>query len=425
MEKIRVGYPVKGWTKELIDGWNAAFDTLIPEVELDLSETGFITLFDWLTIVAMIEKVLTNPYVNAFNIDTKGTDTSNFIPLADFIAIEKKKSTMDYYSTNEIELSKRIYKSVGFIESLGTLDILNRRSKDGKVSYPGIKSEDVKKHQFYTRKEGNLGVLLGLTRIHLKDDCKQFLDDKRIRDWIQAMGNRFPESPLFETQEVWRVLCHEFAVNIYEHAGIPGFISMRVVSPRDNKGTIHPWCRETYPSPHISRLFDKKNNPDNHFLEICIGDAGKGFIETLTHAYKNYLRENIITSNKKNESEKIKNQDIVAFAFDELGTCKDANECLVTERHALNRILYITAQYGGVLVVRTGGVELIYSGEGEMFRKSPTGRGYISTHEQEIPGTIPGVQFQVILPLTPFTSTKDFARRSALSISLPSTFHTD
>lgn len=423
MEKLRVGYPVKGWTKELIEGWNAAFDTTIPEVELDVSETGFITLFEWATIIAMTEKVLANPFVKSFHIDAKGSDPFNFIPLSEFEDIGKHLLSGRF--PGEINLSKRIYKSVGFIESLGTLDILNRRSEDGKVSYPGINIEDIKNHQSYTGKESNLGVLLGLTRIHSKDDCYQFIDEGRIRKWIQAMGERFPESPLFETQEVWRVLCHEFAVNIYEHAGIPGFISMRVVSPRDKQGRVHPWCRETYPSPYIQRLFEEKNNLDNHFLEICIGDAGKGFIETLANAYENHLHKNNITSNSNNGSERIKNQDIVAFAFDELGTCKDANEGWITERHALNRILHITAQYGGALAVRSGGVELQYSGEGEMFRKSPTGRGYLPTHAHEMPGIIPGAQFQVILPLTPFTSIKKFSRRSSLSLSLPSTFHID
>jgi hypothetical protein len=423
VEKIRVGYPVKGWTKELIEGWNVSFDTLIPEVELDLSEVGFVTLLDWLTIVAMIEKVLANPYVKTFHIDVKGTDPSNFIPLAEFIDIEKNLPSRRF--PGEISLSKRIYKSVGFIESLGTLDILNRKSEEGKVSYPGINIEDVKKHQFYTRKKGDLGVLLGLTRIQSKEDCTQFTDDRSIRNWIQTMSTRYHESPLFETQEVWRVLCLEFAVNIYEHAGIPGFISMRVVSPRDNKGTVHPWCRETYPSPYISRLFDEKNNPGNHFLEICIGDAGRGFIETLKTAYINHMLENKIPVSKDNAAGNVRNEDIVAFAFDELGTCKDANECWITERHALNRILHITAQYGGVLVVRTGGVELIYSGEGEMFRKSSTGRGYIPTQEKEMAGSIPGAQFQVILPLIPFTSTKKISRVPSLSVFLPSTFHTE
>jgi len=423
MEKLRVGYPVKGWTKELIEGWNAAFDTTIPEVELDVSETGFITLFDWLTIVALIEKVLVNSNVKTFHIDAKGSDPSNFIPLAEFIDIEKNLPSGRF--PGEIILSNRIYKSVGFIESLGTLDILNRRSEEGKVFYPGINIEDVKKHQFYTGKEGAPGVLLGLTRIHSREDCMQFIDNNTIRNWVQAMGTRFPESPLFETQEVWRVLCLEFAVNIYEHAGIPGFISMRVVSPRDKQGRVYPWCRETYPSPVIGRLFDEKHNPDNQLLEICIGDAGKGFIETLKNAYMKHLRENIIPINKKTETAIIRNEDIVAFAFDELGTCKDANEGWITERHALNRILHITAQYGGVLAVRSGGVELLYSGEGEMFRKSPTGRGYIPTQEQEMAGILPGTQFQVILPLIPFTSTKNFARRSVLSVSLPSTFHTE
>ncbi len=126
MDKITVDYPSKYWTKELIDGWNRAFSTLNSTVELDLSRTEFVTLFDWLTVVAMIEKVLANPDVKSIRIDAKGSDPANFIPLGEYIRIERKNPTNRFYQQNEVLLSSRIYRTLGFIESLGTLDILNR-----------------------------------------------------------------------------------------------------------------------------------------------------------------------------------------------------------------------------------------------------------------------------------------------------------
>lgn len=416
-EIIRVGYPREGWTKEIIDGWHDAFATNKPVVVLDMSRVSFINLFDWVTITAMIERVLSNPMVKSFKIDTKGSDPSNFIPLADFIRIKKNEPTSRLYTQNEIDFSERVYKAVRFTESLGTTDILNRvREEEEKISYPEIIIDDIKKSQFYTGKVGEIKALLGLTRIHTKEDCKQFIDANTIQNWRETMGTRFPDSPLFESEEVWRVLCHEFAVNILEHAGAPGFISMRVVSPMDSRGNIYPWCQQTFSSPEIKRLFSSK---DSQFLELCIADAGKGFIETLKQSYLNRL------DRKNSDSNKIKDEDILAFAFDELGTSKDENECWVTERHALNRILHITAKYGGVLTVRSGGVEFIFLSDGDMFQKKHTGLGYIPTRETQMGGIFPGAQFQVILPLVPSISHGIRQRRSVLDSALPSAFHTD
>jgi len=383
-----------------------------------MSRVSFITLFDWVTITAMIERVLSNPMVKSFKIDTKGSDPSNFIPLADFIRIKKNEPTSRFYPQSEIDFSERVYKAVRFIESLGTLDILGRgREEEETISYPEIIIDDIKRSQFYTGKIGELKALLGLTRIHKKEDCRQFTNARIIQNWREAMGTRFPESPLFESEEVWRVLCHEFAVNIFEHAGTPGFISMRVVSPTDNRGNVYPWCQQTFSSPEIKRLLSVK---DNQFLELCICDAGKGFIETLKQSYRNRLDQNKIVS--KDE----KSEDILAFAFDELGTSKDDdNKCWVTERHALNRILHITAKYGGVLTVRSSGVEFIYSSEGDMFQKKRTGLGYIPSRETRFGGIIPGAQFQLILPLVPSVYRDIHQRRSVLEYALPSAFYTE
>ncbi|MCP4148815.1 MAG: hypothetical protein GY757_13800, partial [bacterium] len=199
MDCITVDYPNNGWTKEVIDGWNKAFSTGSPIVALDLSRTEFVNLFDWLTVVAMMEKVLVNPNVKSFRIDSKGSDPASVIPLNDFIHIERSEHTNKSYHQNEISLSRRIYQTVGFIESLGTLDILNRNREGGKLYYPGIDIKDIKKHRFYTGKTDEPNVILGLTAIRTKEDCQQFLDENNIRNWVRTMGRRFPESPLFES----------------------------------------------------------------------------------------------------------------------------------------------------------------------------------------------------------------------------------
>jgi len=407
-----VKFPNPFWTKEIIEGWQKTFETTDRSVRLNMSDISFVNLFELITVVSMIEKVLSNPSVGSFEIDIKGSAPSNHIPLSDYIKIKKGEPTTRHFPESDIAFSEKAYNLLGFIESLGTIDILNRGDKDGKVYYPGILIDDVRAHRFYSREEGEHTALLGLTRIKTKEDCKQFLDEKRILNWRQAMGNRFQESPIFESEEVWRVLCHEFAVNIWEHSGVSGFISMRVVSPIDNTGKIHKWCHRSYPD-YIRRLFFSMRSG---FLELCIGDAGKGFIKSLFDAYVN------ITGNK--DRSKIKSEDILTFAFDELGTSKDPEDSLATERHALNRILLIIAKYGGVLTIRSGGLELIFRGEGEIFQKKRNGWGYEPNELNRMSGIIPGTQFQVILPLIPYMKKKK-DQIPVLVKSLPTTFHTE
>src|SRR5262249_33666981 len=150
-------------------------------------------------------------------------------------------------------------------------------------------------------------------------------------------SDKFSQSPLFESEELWRVICHELAVNIYEHASATGFIAMRVVKP-----PLRPWCRATFNSPlgNLPPYFDAA------FLELCITDAGQGFVNTLKKSFLQYPQH-------KDQAATLP-VNILTFAFDELGTCKKDDESWITERHALGRILKIVAKYGGILKLRSG-----------------------------------------------------------------------
>lgn len=331
--------------------------------------------------------------------------------MAEFIKIKRKEPTERFYSHVDIEFSVRVYNILGFAESLGTLDILHRTGVEEKVYYPGVHINDVRSHQFYTGKGKGPSVLLGLTRINSKEDCRQFIDETRILNWRKAMGDRFPESPLFESEEIWRVLCHEFAINIYEHAGRPGFIAMRVVKPFDEEtGKIRKWLRFSYPD-YIIKL---SRSMRSGFLELCIEDAGRGLIGTLEKALSKHI-----------DRDAIKLEDVLAFAFDELGTCKNPDESWATERHALNRILHIVAKYGGALIVRSGGMELVYLSKGEMFKKKRNCWGYEPSDGHGMEGVIPGSQFQIILPLEPTISRKIHQTKSVLETPLPSSYYTE
>lgn len=396
------------WTMSLIDAWqkiSKAENHLI----LDLSNIQYIPLFEWMCAVSLIETLLNNPFLLTFNIDLLGSSENQLLSPKDYLAIKTGKKTK--FELSDYLFSAKVYRLVGFLESLGTLSVLNRDDRNANVLYPRIKRSHINFQDFYGTKQDRPTVVLGLKRIQSKNDCEIFLDDHQILNWREAMGERFYNSPIFESEEIWRVLCHELSVNIWEHSGVAGFIASRIIFPFDGEGNLKWWCENTY--KHImGNLWDFM---DQGFIELCVGDAGFGITNTLTSSY---IRQT-------GSIEEPKPEDIIIFAFDELGTCKDKTNCWATERHALGRILYIVSKYGGVLVIRSGGREVSYVSRGGRFRRRVGKPGYEPTTVRELGTAFPGTQIQIILPLIPkFDSAKKLERKSVLEMNLPGSFRT-
>lgn len=404
------------WLQSSANGWQQAIETPEREVILDLSDIEFVTLFDWISVMSLIERVISNPQVLSFGIDLVGTTGAKVIPADEYIGIFRGTlpTSLDY-TREDFDVSERVYRVAGFLEALGTRDVLTLGAeRANKLFYSKIMEGDVNLRNFYTHKKSddrddNYTVVLDTTRVGTKGDCRKFLDAKHILNWREAMGRRFQDSPLFDSEEVWRVLCHELAVNIYEHAQVVGFIAARVVQSPFIKGHPKPWGLATYGSA-LDELY---SNMQKGFLELCVADAGQGFITTLMETYLSYANV---------PSEQVNPEDILIFAFDELSTCKKSQRHWATERHALGRILQIVAKYGGAITLRSGGAELVYRTSGGRFEQLPNHLGYIP--QRKVPFKfLPGAQLQLLLPLLPLTSTaKRKESRSVLNVSLPESF---
>jgi hypothetical protein len=403
------------WTTGLARSLRALLDRPEKYITLDLSNISFMPLFEWTCVVAVLERLLSQPLEPFINIDVLGPSQDKLLSANDYIRIRNLPSSAREKRLEEYAFSNRAYTLLGFLESVRTLDALNRTKRSRKVLYPGVPSNLANLQAFYRSRGDAVSVLHFLTPIILKEDCKEFVRDEAVVSWRNAMEERFTDSPLFASEEVWRVLCHELAVNIWEHSGVSGFIAARIVHPFSSDGKLRWWCENSYP-PQFSELWPHLREG---LLELCIADAGTGFVSTLKESFMRCAA-------LRNEAD-VSPEDILAFAFDELGSCKHDEEGIwISSRHALGRILHIVAKYGGALILRSDGRELMYITCGGRFKHRHGRLGYDPNHVRMTALEYPGAQLQVILPLFPKVEAVSWvSRRSVLEEYLPSSFRSE
>ena len=328
--------------------------------------------------------------------------------IAPNVYLARKQSNPEQAKNDPDSLySERIFNLIGFLQSLGTRSIL--KHPHSTFLFGGITPEALSFRTFHTSSDFST-VVFGLTRIQSKEDSRDFLDEERIRKWRENMGLKYHRSPLFQFSEIWRILSHELATNIWEHSGNTGFLSARVVRPvRD--GEILPFARMSF-SKQIQDFLGKKGD----ILEICVADSGPGIVATLEESYKA----------KAGVSSKPKASDVLAFAFDELGTRKSAHDSWLTERHALGRILSMVAKYNGALTVRSNGVELSYlGGDKGGFTRIPNHLGFRPNSVRDIDRLLEGTHIQILLPLESAMDVSEDRPRSILVSALPKSYRVD
>lgn len=382
-----------------------------PEIlTIDMVGSNFATLFDWITFTSIMERLLSSPMVNSIGFDFASDKDHVLLSRKEWFQYRNGTANKRMVRKQDFDYSTRLYEIIGYLESLGTSQVLNRPRRIGKVFYPQFAAEALNFKAFYTRDDRETRVL-NLNRVESKEDCKQFLDESRILNWKNEMHRRFRHSPIFEFEEVWRVFFHELAVNIWEHAQVPGFMAGRVVFPLLKDGKPKPWCIRTYAPPIQERFKEMATG----FLELCASDYGRGLTETLKAAFLRHTG--------KGTEHAVSPEELLAFAFDEFGTCKNANDSWATERHALGRILLLVAKYGGVLVARSGGAELTYVSQGGEFTRLPNHLGYKPQFARRTTSALLGTQLQLILPLIPLVKENDTPRQRWMSMQLPDSFH--
>ena len=242
-------------------------------------------------------------------------------------------------------------------------------------------------------------VLMGLMRIRSESDALQYLDQKRIDGWRAAMALRFPDAPLLEHEALWRLLCFELTSNIAEHAGDYGYLSAHIIQPK-----------AYLPAFDFAHTFRERH--EGPFLNLCVADSGRGLIASLEAAYR--------TRHGLPATASIVPTDVVAFAFHEIGSRKDFLTSWVSDRHALSRCLRLVEQYGGVLRIRSAGLEFHYDLSTSAPTRRHSGFGYTPTAPPiEWAQGVPGTHIQVLLPLKPRVASP---KVSPLRRALPSAY---
>jgi hypothetical protein len=398
------------WIEESAPLWDKAIRLKPDYISIDMSGMSFVTLFDWVHVVALVQSLAYLVSPKQIDFDLLGESSLRLMSPASFL----RKGGDFKYTEEEAEFSKVKYRLMGFLEALDTYGILNSPHSVTRVIYPGISRGTAALRSFYSAKsEERPKVVLGLQRIKTKEDCRLFLEDSQILNWRRAMDLRFRQSPLFESDEVWRVLCYEFAANIWEHSGVEGCIAARVISSAvDAAGRLRSWCKWTYPH-ELHPLLRKLRGG---FLELCVADAGQGFVSSLKQA---------LLKQETGRKSQISTEEVLAFAFDELGTRKSSSESWATSRHGLCRVLGLVSKYGGALRLRSGDAEVTYVAEDYRFRRRHNSLGYEAQSIRKISHFLRGAQIQLLLPLVPFFERGNMhTRRPTLEVGLPESFRT-
>ncbi|MFP7755731.1 hypothetical protein ACLG6S_13980 [Thermodesulfobacteriota bacterium B35] len=398
-----------GWLDSFTEQWRKVMVAKkVDELIIDLGNISFVTLFEWTTVVALIHKIISEKNVpvklNLFHSQDK-----NLLKYSKFLDI-KTRCKVSLLNDNDYQLyieSLRIDNIGGFIHALGTYNILNdfvADSSNRMFFYDTISSDSNYLKSFYVNEDQDTHTVVhGLTKVQKKQDCTIYLDDGQILDWRRAMGKRFNFAHVFQSEELWRVMCHELTANIIEHAQMPGFLSARVIIPESV--SLQKTFRFTIGDDLWA--FMKKG-----FVELCISDAGTGIATTLNESFK-----------KQCKSFPESPKDIIAFAFDEFGTSKSGDEGFRTERHALGRILHVISRYGGTITIRTDKVDLIYRSTGGSPDKREGSCGYEPSEVKNRKHYLPGTHIQLLLPLHPVVDRKKRVRRkSLLYVATPESF---
>ena len=322
----------------LADFQRRAQEITAGEVVFDLSDLQWVNLYEWTSAVALLRS----------RIEQTECDV-----------------TFDFAGGRPGTVS-----TAAFVAHIGTRKELAQGTTSG-IRITGAPRESAEARYHTT--------LLGLTHVRRVDSAFRFLDDRQISTWRTHMQSRFPDSPLFEHELFWRLLCFELAMNIVEHARSSGYLAAHVVTSDESDRSFD-----------FARAFQKqKSGP---FLELCIADAGAGLVSTLANAF---------ADRHGTQPARVPAQHVIEYAVHELGSSKDVLDSWITDRHALARVLSVVEQYGGVLRIRSESVECVFDMSSMSVVRATKRLGYEATSSDTLPSPITGTHIQILLPLQP------------------------
>lgn len=322
-----------------LDYLSHSIDSAVEDITIDLSRVGWITLFDWCAFICILHGQIANKPHLKIHLDFLGDLTKDLIPYRECTDYLAGRIILPRFSDVDYNDSHSVHRVLNFVKSLEESSDYKNVAR-GQIVLSRVSFSEVGKPGYY-RKDLDIEKSIILPRINVesKEMCLQFASRSQIELWREAMATkRMPNAAVFQSEEFWRVLCHELARNVVEHAKGPGFITGRVVLPIGGKMPL--WCRDVYDEIALQQLGSAKHQG---FVELCISDAGVGIPETIEASYIHRYRER---HKKDLPLGSVSHEDLLKFAFDELGTCKDTDRTWITDRHALGHMLFVGFQNG-------------------------------------------------------------------------------
>ncbi|MGA2734408.1 MAG: hypothetical protein ABSG35_17675 [Syntrophobacteraceae bacterium] len=387
------------------------------EITIDLSQVGWISLFNWWAFTCILHGQLKNRPDLKIRLDFVGGGGKELIPYGECANYRTGRMISPRFSDGEYNDSYSVHRVLNFVKSLEGPRGFENVAR-GQIVLARQSLAEAERPGWYRRDpDVENSIILPRTSVGAKEMCLKFASRSQIELWREAMATkRVPNAAVFQSSEFWRVLCHELARNVVEHAGGPGFIAGRVVLPQAGKWPH--WCHDVYGRAALDQL----NFTEEHgFVELCVSDAGVGVPKTIESSYRKRYRERHGTDLPH---ESISHADLLKFAFDELSTSKDADKSWVTDRHALGHILFIVEKYGGILTICSKNASLTYCAGKSKFKRCTTQLGFEPQISSTMNPAIPGTHLQMLIPLTPL-SIKDSSSRSTFYLPIPPSFHVD
>ncbi|MDA8428814.1 MAG: hypothetical protein M0T70_06115 [Geobacteraceae bacterium] len=366
---------------------------------IDLSTFNYISLFDLINLYLIIDfaqAVRGKAHVRFAGLGPYSLH--QIMPIDEYNSLKKQNNKSISEDTKlNLEYAKQIYPFISFCHHFGLFESLAYQKKAGSVVFEGISDPLLSKLHTYKGVNQVGSKILKMIPIRAHNDIDSFRINSIISNWLGSLPKEVASAPIFKDGEFSHVFGYQLGLNILEHSGASwrgeyganGIIAMRVISPSG-------YCDLRSSFKNVDHIFDVQN--DRGILEICVGDRGNGIANTLRDAFSSFKCKYGVKGNDRID-------DIIAFAFDELGTRKDYSERLGGV-HALHRILKCTAKYGGILKLRTSGHEFIYDAtNNNFFERSPNG---IGIYPSKTLSTLHpyGSQFQLLLPLSNPTTQK-------------------
>lgn len=364
-------------------------------VVVDISEFDYISLNNLVNIYLIIDYIQAS--VAPVILRMPGLvnfDTNLFMKIDDYNSVRKKQNGLPNNERDpRFVYSDPKYRFLSFCHNYGFFDALEWQRGLKKVTIEGLKSDLLSKlHHFSsTRKSGS--TILHIKKISAVNELESFRISNNIKNWLKSLPLEIIKAPIFTDGEFSHIFAYQLGLNILEHAGSAwvgdgganGVIAMRVLEKSK-------FWQIKSDIPEQSQLLN--DTKMEYLLEICVGDRGNGIVNSLRDAYESY-------TSKYGLNCSLNADDIIAFAFDEIGTRKSIGERL-SGVHALHRILKCTIKYGGILKLTTSGSEYIYDSTIEnSIKRGEVGVGIYPSYKNNKSHPY-GAQYQILIPINDY-----------------------